>query len=116
MNGEDHSTFDLWDLLLLALLSCLILVSVLGNALVCVAVATDQRLRKLSNLFLVSLAIADLLGGRDEGGKCNKCRGKRGAKKVLHRKTCNKKGGPRVNVKPFCVPFHAFSLKTSVVI
>ena len=36
-------------------------VSIVGNILVCVAVITDPNLRKLSNLFLVSLAIADLL-------------------------------------------------------
>ena len=39
----------------------LILTSIIGNILVCIAVATDKKLRKLSNLFLVSLAIADLL-------------------------------------------------------
>lgn len=42
-------------------LCLLILVSVIGNCLVCVAVYTDCNLRKLSNLFLVSLATADLL-------------------------------------------------------
>lgn len=39
----------------------LIVISIVGNVLVCIAIGTDQRLRKLSNLFLVSLAIADLL-------------------------------------------------------
>ena len=43
------------------LLVVLILTSIIGNILVCIAVATDKKLRKLSNLFLVSLAIADLL-------------------------------------------------------
>ena len=51
----------MWNVLVGLVLVLLILVSVLGNILVCIAVATDQRLRKLSNLFLVSLAIADLL-------------------------------------------------------
>jgi hypothetical protein len=36
-------------------------VSIVGNCLVCLAVTTDPSLRKLSNLFFVSLAIADLL-------------------------------------------------------
>ena len=43
-----------------ALLVLLVLVSVVGNFLVCLAVKTDKTLRKLSNLFLVSLALADL--------------------------------------------------------
>ena len=43
------------------LLVTLIVTSIVGNILVCIAVATDNNLRKLSNLFLVSLAIADLL-------------------------------------------------------
>ena len=47
--------------ILTLLLALMVLVSVLGNILVCMAVTTDKTLRKLSNLFLVSLAIADLL-------------------------------------------------------
>ena len=46
--------------LLTLVLVILVLISVLGNTLVCVAVKTDNTLRKLSNLFLVSLALADL--------------------------------------------------------
>ena len=46
--------------LLTLLLVLLVLTSVLGNFLVCLAVKTDKTLRKLSNLFLVSLALADL--------------------------------------------------------
>ncbi|XP_053203018.1 dopamine receptor 1-like [Panonychus citri] len=41
----------------------IILASILGNLLVCIAIYTDRRLRKLSNLFLVSLALADLFVG-----------------------------------------------------
>ncbi|XP_015795378.1 dopamine receptor 1 [Tetranychus urticae] len=41
----------------------IILASVFGNVLVCIAIYTDRRLRKLSNLFLVSLALADLFVG-----------------------------------------------------
>ena len=54
---EDPAT--MW--LLAMLLGVLVVVSVLGNFLVVMAVKTDKSLRKLSNLFLVSLAIADLL-------------------------------------------------------
>lgn len=48
-------------LVLCLLLSLLVIISIIGNSLVCLAVTTDPKLRKLSNLFLVSLAIADLL-------------------------------------------------------
>ncbi|KAF7495354.1 Dopamine receptor 1 [Sarcoptes scabiei] len=46
-----------------SILVLIILVSILGNLLVCVAIASDRRLRRLGNLFLVSLAIADLCVG-----------------------------------------------------
>ncbi|XP_068204202.1 dopamine receptor 1-like isoform X2 [Palaemon carinicauda] len=42
------------------LLSLVIFLSIFGNVLVCVAVYTDRNLRKIGNLFVVSLAIADL--------------------------------------------------------
>ncbi|XP_076033534.1 dopamine receptor 1-like isoform X2 [Oratosquilla oratoria] len=41
-------------------LSLVIFLSIFGNVLVCVAVYTDRNLRKIGNLFVVSLAIADL--------------------------------------------------------
>lgn len=37
-----------------------IFMSIAGNLLVCLAIYQDRKLRKLSNLFLVSLAVADL--------------------------------------------------------
>ncbi|CAI9738785.1 dopamine receptor 1-like [Octopus vulgaris] len=43
------------------LLSIMILVSVVGNSLVCVAVFKVKQMRKIGNFYLVSLAIADLL-------------------------------------------------------
>ena len=58
---DDSVVSDLLSVALGILLGTLIFASVAGNVLVCIAVATDVRLRKLSNLFLVSLAIADLL-------------------------------------------------------
>ncbi|XP_050398276.1 dopamine receptor 1 [Patella vulgata] len=42
-------------------LACIIFISISGNILVCVAVFTDRKLKRNSNLFIVSLAIADLL-------------------------------------------------------
>lgn len=41
-------------------LSLLIFLSVAGNILVCIAIYTERSLRRIGNLFLASLAIADL--------------------------------------------------------
>lgn len=41
-------------------LAIIIFMALVGNLLVCLAIYTDRRLRKLGNLFLVSLAISDL--------------------------------------------------------
>lgn len=41
----------------------LIFFSVAGNVLVCVAIYTDRGLRRIGNLFLASLAVADLFVG-----------------------------------------------------
>jgi len=38
----------------------MIIISIVGNALVCIAVATERSLRRIGNLFIVSLAIADM--------------------------------------------------------
>ncbi|XP_023213411.1 dopamine receptor 1-like [Centruroides sculpturatus] len=47
--------------ILVGIILCLIIfLSITGNILVCIAICTDRRLRKLGNLFLVSLAVADL--------------------------------------------------------
>jgi len=54
-------TLSQGDMLLVVPLISLIIVSIVGNCLVCVAIFTDRRLRKLGNAFIVSLAIADLL-------------------------------------------------------
>jgi len=43
------------------LLSLVVTISILGNILVITAIWTDKSLRKLSNLFFISLAVADLL-------------------------------------------------------
>lgn len=43
-----------------SLLIFIIFMSISGNILVCIAIYTDRRLRKLGNLFLASLAVADL--------------------------------------------------------
>lgn len=59
---ESAESRSLAELIIVGLiLSGIIFFSISGNLLVCVAIYTDRSLRKLGNLFLVSLAIADLL-------------------------------------------------------
>ncbi|XP_044726967.1 dopamine receptor 1-like [Chrysoperla carnea] len=61
---EDESIRDpvtmLSILIVGTFLSLLIFFSIAGNILVCVAIYTDRGLRRIGNLFLASLAIADL--------------------------------------------------------
>lgn len=58
---ENQNFWDLTTKCLVGILLVLIIfLSISGNILVCVAIYTDRRLRKLGNLFLVSLALADL--------------------------------------------------------
>ena len=42
------------------ILVLLIFFAIAGNVLICIAVCTDRRLKRLNNLFIVSLAVADL--------------------------------------------------------
>lgn len=59
---EDHrDPVTVASILLVGIfLTLLIFLSIAGNALVCVAIWTDRGLRRIGNLFLASLAIADL--------------------------------------------------------
>ena len=59
----EESSIDYRSFSLGAFLCLLILTATLGNLLVCIAVVTEKSLRKLSNLFFVSLAVSDLLVG-----------------------------------------------------
>lgn len=62
-NATDSSNWSasrIYNIFLVALLMSLILISIIGNCLVCVAIFTERKLRKLGNAFIVSLAIADL--------------------------------------------------------
>jgi dopamine receptor D1 len=43
-----------------SVLALLIFLSIAGNILVCIAIYTERSLRRIGNLFLASLAIADL--------------------------------------------------------
>ncbi|XP_012542025.1 dopamine receptor 1 isoform X2 [Monomorium pharaonis] len=67
-DGEEDAlpedAFSLLSVLLVGfLLVILIFFSVAGNVLVCVAIYTDRGLRRIGNLFLASLAVADLFVG-----------------------------------------------------
>ena len=59
---EENSTLATMEAIFLwTLMSLLIAIAILGNLLVCIAIVTDETLRKLSNLFFFSLAVSDLL-------------------------------------------------------
>uniref|UniRef100_T1JG62 G-protein coupled receptors family 1 profile domain-containing protein n=1 Tax=Strigamia maritima TaxID=126957 RepID=T1JG62_STRMM len=62
MNSSTSSeiVIQMSDVAVGVLLSLVALVAVVGNVLVCVAICTERTLRRLGNLFLMSLAIADL--------------------------------------------------------
>ncbi|KAF7273960.1 hypothetical protein GWI33_013354 [Rhynchophorus ferrugineus] len=58
---SEKDTVTMMSILLVGVfLSLLIFLSVAGNILVCIAIYTDRGLRRIGNLFLASLAIADL--------------------------------------------------------
>ncbi|XP_055678996.1 dopamine receptor 1 [Lutzomyia longipalpis] len=58
---EEPDAVTLLSILLVGVfLSLLIFLSVAGNILVCIAIYTERSLRRIGNLFLASLAIADL--------------------------------------------------------
>ncbi|XP_070517785.1 dopamine receptor, D1 isoform X1 [Cardiocondyla obscurior] len=66
-DGEEDLPEDAFSLLSVLLVGLLLVIliffSVAGNVLVCVAIYTDRGLRRIGNLFLASLAVADLFVG-----------------------------------------------------
>ncbi|KAH8344235.1 hypothetical protein KR084_008358 [Drosophila pseudotakahashii] len=59
--GEEPEPLSLVSIVVVGIfLSVLIFLSVAGNILVCLAIYTERSLRRIGNLFLASLAIADL--------------------------------------------------------
>lgn len=59
--GEEDLTDNLTNRIVIGTFLCLIIfLSLVGNVLVCIAVFTDRRLKRLNNMFIVSLAVADL--------------------------------------------------------
>ncbi|XP_002731644.2 octopamine receptor beta-1R-like [Saccoglossus kowalevskii] len=65
-NSTDSSGNDsipIPTLVLIAILACIIMLTMIGNGLVCVSVARFQHLQFITNYFIVSLAVADFLVG-----------------------------------------------------
>ena len=58
--ADDDSLTPLALSLIGIFLSLVIFLSVTGNILVCIAIYTERSLRRIGNLFLASLAVADL--------------------------------------------------------
>lgn len=60
LTNSGYTNFSTSDYLVFAFLLTIILVSIIGNLLVCLAIFTERKLRKLGNSFIVSLSFADL--------------------------------------------------------
>ncbi|KAF6028964.1 dop-1 [Bugula neritina] len=61
-SSRTEAELNLWQQSLIGcFLSITTIISIFGNVLVCVAILTHRKLKKVSNLFLISLAIADLV-------------------------------------------------------
>ncbi|KAH3785739.1 5-hydroxytryptamine receptor 1-like [Dreissena polymorpha] len=62
LNLPPPNPYDLWQQIIIAiLLGILIIGTIVGNSLVCIAVAIVKRLQSPSNLLIVSLAVSDVL-------------------------------------------------------
>ncbi|KRT85133.1 G protein-coupled receptor, partial [Oryctes borbonicus] len=60
---SEHTPIHTENLALVALLSIVIIVTIVGNTLIILAVSTTRRLRTVTNCFIMSLAVADWLVG-----------------------------------------------------
>ncbi|GJQ83869.1 hypothetical protein Trydic_g6747 [Trypoxylus dichotomus] len=62
-NTSEHTSIQIENIALVALLSIVIVVTIIGNTLIILAVSTTRRLRTVTNCFIMSLAVADWLVG-----------------------------------------------------
>lgn len=63
LNSPDKGLSEQWMVGMGIIMGTIVLMIVLGNILVIVAIAKNQRLQTLTNVFIVSLACADLIMG-----------------------------------------------------
>lgn len=61
--GCGEKPYDCFEISVVIILCLLIVVTVIGNTLIISAVVTTKRLRTVTNCFVTSLAVADLLVG-----------------------------------------------------
>ncbi len=60
--ANDSQPFNTYFKIFIGLILVLIiLVSILGNIMVCLAISSDRRLRRLGNLFLASLGLSKII-------------------------------------------------------
>jgi dolichol kinase len=59
-NNKNVTLFFILHLFIGSFLAGIIFLSAAGNILVCIAIYTERSLRRIGNLFLASLAVADL--------------------------------------------------------
>ncbi|XP_026770555.1 beta-1 adrenergic receptor [Pangasianodon hypophthalmus] len=63
LNGPDSGFSEQWVVAMGIVMALIVIITVVGNILVIVAIARNQRLQTLTNVFIVSLACADLIMG-----------------------------------------------------
>jgi hypothetical protein len=62
-HSDENADIEIADLILVVLFCLLIVLTIAGNSLVILSIATTRRLRTVTNCFVMSLAVADWLVG-----------------------------------------------------